>query len=168
MSTAVFVDTSVLVNLLDVPHMNGDHERLLEEFEVLVDEGADLVIPTAAVVEVGNHLAQVGDRERRRSLAGTFTRWLSDPDLPFVVGLGGWDREFLDALLDGEDQDQVRDPLLRPRPSLVDCVADQVGSGDASILLEFARFRGRVDVASARPMRLWTLDRALRTYAERP
>ncbi len=152
----VFLDTSVLLNVLDVPGKNSHRAQITSEFKRLVSGGATLVIPIAAVIEVGNHLAQLSGHERR-DRALRFSEFLQrslEGRAPWVVSGAGWDAAFLGGLLQGDDM----------RPGLVDLCTGGVGSGDASILLELSRYRSRSDLPSALPVRLWTLDEGLGAY----
>ena len=59
MSAIVIVDTSVLLNIMDVPDRNQHKEAVLNLLGALIEAGDHLFIPMAAIVEVGNHIAQV-------------------------------------------------------------------------------------------------------------
>lgn len=158
MPEVVFVDTSVLLNILDVPGKNSHRELIVTEYRTLREAGAILVVPIAAVVEVGNHLAQLGSGHDRRDRARRFEAILRaalERRAPWVVSGASWDGEFLLGLLNGDGL----------RPGLVDLCASSVGSGDASILLELQRYRLRIDLPSGMPIRLWTLDVGLGSYA---
>lgn len=61
MGDVVFVDTSVLLNVLDVPGKNSDHVEVASTFKQRVQEGHTFVIPATSVIEVGNHIAQLSD-----------------------------------------------------------------------------------------------------------
>jgi hypothetical protein len=74
MSAIVLVDTSVLMNVLDVPGFNQQRAATLSEFEELVNANAHLFIPMAAVFEAGNHIAQLPQGQVRRSIAEVFVR----------------------------------------------------------------------------------------------
>jgi hypothetical protein len=63
-----------------------------------------------------------------------------------------WDQGFLTALIEGGGD----------RMSLVDFASVGLGSGDASLLLEMDRYRGKVP--SATPISLWTLDETLGSF----
>ena len=69
MPPIIIVDTSVLLNVLDVPGFNQDRNAVLDEFGELVDAGASLLLPMGAVFETGNHIADVRDGRQRRSRA---------------------------------------------------------------------------------------------------
>jgi hypothetical protein len=158
MAEVVFVDTSVLLNLLDVPGKNSERVALAAEFKALVSAGAALVIPVAAVVEVGNRIAQLSSGGHRRDRAQRFAAFLRPPPdgrAPWVVSGASWDETLLGRLVDGHD----------PAPGLVDLCTDKVSSGDASILHELYRYRERTDLPSATPVPLWTVDALLDGYA---
>jgi len=55
MRSIVIVDTSVLLNILDVPGRNQDRDAVLNRLGELIDTGDHLFIPMAAIVEVGSH-----------------------------------------------------------------------------------------------------------------
>lgn len=158
MAEVVFVDTSVLLNLLDVPGKNSHHQQLAGEFKALATGGVTLIIPIAAVIEVGNHIAQLSDGRERRSRATRFTGFLQaslDGTAPWVVSGASWNETFLRRLLDGHGS----------LPGLVELSSEKLGSGDVSILHELDRYRSRSDLPGGLPVRLWTLDRQLASYA---
>ncbi len=143
MAEVVFLDTNVLLNVLDVPGKNSDRAEVVTEFRRLRAAGATLIIPIAAVVEVGNHLAQLAGHERqdRSRTFAAFLRASIDGAAPWVVSGASWDESFLRALLDGNGV----------RPTFEQLCASGVGSGDTSILLELQRYRSRVDLPSELP-----------------
>ena len=158
MATVVFVDTSVLLNVLDVPGKNSDRTTVIAEFKALVAASTTLDIPVAAVIEVGNHIAQLPSGADRRSRAAQFSLFLSRSltgEAPWVVSGIPWDSPFLHRIVGGHE-------VL---PTLVDFCTAQVGGGDASILHELSSYRQRADLPSALPVRLWTLDAGLASYA---
>ncbi len=72
MSGIVIVDTSVFLNVLDVPGFNQDREADLSQFSDFIEAGANLLLPIAAIFEAGNHIAQLADGQQRRRYAETF------------------------------------------------------------------------------------------------
>ena len=69
----VIVDTSVLLNLLDVPGRNQDRDAVLGQFGELSDAEVNLLLPIAAIFEAGNHIAQLSDGRQRRDHAQRFS-----------------------------------------------------------------------------------------------
>lgn len=72
MSAIVLVDTSILLNILDVPGRSQRRAEVLTELGRLIDANDHLFIPMAAIVEVGNHIAQLGRGAQRRVAAQRF------------------------------------------------------------------------------------------------
>ena len=72
MSAIVIVDTSVLLNIMDVPDRNQHKPAVLDRLGALIEAGDHLFIPMAAIVEVGNHIAQVKNGAQRRAAAERF------------------------------------------------------------------------------------------------
>ncbi len=158
MQRVVFLDTSVLLNVLDVPDKNGEKEAILPRFRELAKSGTALmVIPMAAVIEVGNHIAQLENgavRRQRMERFADFLRQSLSGRPPWVVSGAIWDAVFLSELVEGHQE----------RPGMVDLSSGGVGAGDGSILLELERYRQRSDVPSKLPVELWSLDQGLQAY----
>ena len=155
MGGVVFLDSSVLFNLLDVPAKNGDRTAVVAKFQRLVREATTFVFPVTAVIETGNVIAQLSDGNVRRTCMERFVEWLRKAlttTAPLAVSGVPWDESFLTTLIDGGGD----------RMGLVDFATAGLGSGDASLLLEMDRYRGKVP--SATPISLWTLDEALGSF----
>lgn len=156
MSEVYFVDTSVLANLLDIPHRNQDRTEVTELFKQRVRAGVTLVIPAASVIETGNFIAQIDDGGTRRDRAQRLATFLSDSidgKAPWAVSAAEWSTGFVRYLVDG-------DGVV---PSLVELAGQRVGAGDASILRERAAYRQRVP--SGLTVHIWTLDRGLAAWS---
>lgn len=154
MTEVVFLDSSVLFNLLQVPHKCSDRAVVLTEFEETRKNGAIFVFPVTAVVEVGNTIAQLAGHDRyvcMERFVGLLRQALGTV-APWAVSGVSWDGDFLTALIDGGGS----------RLPLIDFATCGIGSGDASLLLEIERYRARVP--SATPIRLWTLDETLSAH----
>jgi hypothetical protein len=151
----VFVDTSVLCNLLGVPNKAQDRKQITAEL-VERRKSSDLVLPITAIIETGNHIAQIGDGygNARRECAQMFARFIEmmiARETPWVLHSVEWDESYLRTLLDGGGTGS----------SLVDLATARFGCGDLSILVEVERYRARtagVDVD------VWTLDAQLASY----
>lgn len=72
MSEIVLIDTSVLMNVLDVPGFNQDRAAVLADFLRLISDSAHIFLPMAAILEAGNHIAQLPDGGLRRTSAQIF------------------------------------------------------------------------------------------------
>lgn len=67
-----FVDTSVLLEVLRVPGKSQQPDAVRTELRERVGTGESLLLPTAAIVETGNHIAQIADGNLRRKYAESF------------------------------------------------------------------------------------------------
>lgn len=72
MSAVAIVDTSVLLNVLDVPQRNQDRDAVLKELESLIDEGTNILLPMASIIETGNHISRIANGDARRQCAKRF------------------------------------------------------------------------------------------------
>jgi len=151
MSDIIIIDTSVLLNVLDVPAFNQHRAAVLAEFGELVDVGASFLLPLAAIFETGNHIAHLRDGRERRRYAKNFrdrnsgamegAAHCGPSQFPSSRQLGIWVESFPDMAMGGS------------------------GMSDLSIIkawdTECARHRSR-------RVRIWTLDRTLQGYDRMP
>lgn len=152
-----FVDTSVLLNILNVPGFNQDHDVVLEEFlEKAQHSETDLILPVTAVIESGNHIAQLPDGATRRQYAEGYVallRNVASGRAPWVLHEVAWDAEIIKYLCDG----------VRGTGEFVEvAMRKDLGTGDLAILAERERFLTKAVVSSAV---VWTLDEKLAAYA---
>jgi len=149
-----FIDTSVLCSLLAIPDKDQDQDQVRSDF-VEHRRHADFVLPVTAIIETGNHIAQIKDGGRRRECAEKFAeiiQMIVDRTAPWTLNSVEWDEAYLRSLLAGAGTGT----------RLVDLAIAKLGCGDLSILAEIDRYRARTaDVE----ILLWTLDSQLNAYA---
>ena len=106
MSDVVIVDTTVLLNVLDIPPRNQNRDAVLAEFKKLVEREVSLLLPMVALFETGNHIARLSNGRQRRRHAARFcdrvgealegkAPWTPVP-LPEPADLAQWLDEFPD------------------------------------------------------------------------
>jgi len=71
-----YVDTSVVLNLLNFPGRNQDRESVLQELESVIEEKQTLILPLTVIIETGNHIAQLSNGYNRRKIAEAFSELL--------------------------------------------------------------------------------------------
>ena len=149
--SVVVVDTTVLLNVLNVPNRNQDHHEVCDQLDEAVESGANLLLPLAAVFETGNHIARLADGRQRRRFSEIFcdqvrmalngeAPWALIP-LPNAEQLGSW--------LDG----------------FPDHAMQRVGMGDLSIIKAWENACAR---HRSQRVRIWSLDQHLRGYDRAP
>lgn len=72
MKAVGILDTSVLLELLRVPGRFSQAEAVTKEVVRRHEEGHSLLLPLAAILETGNHIARVTDGTLRRQVAERF------------------------------------------------------------------------------------------------
>lgn len=150
-----FVDTSILCNLLEVPGKCQDRAKVVED--LLRKEKArdcDLLLPVTAVIETGNHIAQLADGHQRRTCAEKFAgvlRMVVEGKAPWTLNEVEWDAAHLNALVAGGSTGST----------LVEHACNRLGCGDLNILIERDRYLARTSGVEAT---VWTLDGGLAAY----
>jgi hypothetical protein len=149
------LDTSVLLEILDVPYENDRSATIAEEFDAKVEAGVSLQIPMATVLETGAHIRRIKEGEARRTCARTFTRFL-DKTLsgtePWSFSPFSWDADVVRALLEGRGHDY----------DLERSIGDGVFEiGDLTIIEEW-RLTSRNLSHKVYDVDVWTLDATLR------
>lgn len=153
MKRIVLIDTSVLLNLLLVTGRNQDAAQVESEFCQLVDQGAEMLLPFAAVVETGNHIAKVADGNRRRQHGNELLTLVRDS----VAGKAPWQPIGLPSLAEFAAWLESF-PGHVQRSKSVDKPNEGGSLGDLLILKDFERtcsLHPRADV------RIWSLDKDL-------
>ena len=149
----IFIDTSILCNIVPVPGFNQDQEEVRAEMKELVEKKAKFVLPITAVIETGNHIAQLPDGDKRRKSAERFSeilRLVVEHKAPWYLVDVEWGEDFLKDLLQGADTEE----------SLVDLATRGVGRGDLCILTERMRYERRTQLRAT----IWTHDKALAAH----
>jgi hypothetical protein len=151
-----FVDTSVLCNLLEIPGKSQHRDKVVEELKRKLEaRDCDLLLPMTAVIETGNHIAQLADGRVRRSCAERFSevlRMVADGEAPWALNEVEWDAGHLRSLIKGG----------RTGSNLVEHACNRLGCGDLNILVERDRYLTRTSGVQAT---VWTLDALLSSYA---
>lgn len=143
----VLLDTSVLLELLNVPGRTERHAEVLAEFTDRIDQGQKLLMPVASILETGNLIAQVKDGTQRRAAAERFVKLLRlaiDGTHPFAPT--------------GDLTEQELKPLV---DHFVDDATVQLSLGDRSLLIDRDRQKR---LHRDRPITLWTFDDQLAAH----
>ena len=147
MPPIVIVDTSVLLNVLDVPGFNQQRPTVLGRFGELVGAASNLLLPMGAVFETGNHIAQLPDGQRRRRYAEVFRDRVREA----LEGRAPW------TLVPVPDAGQLADSL----DSFPEYAMRSVGMVDLSIVKAWERACAR---HPRQRVSIWSLDHHLAGY----
>jgi len=155
MRKVAFLDTTVVCELLRIPGKSQRPDEVAEALRERVGAGQSLLLPTAAIIETGNQIAQLADGRARRSCSERFVEVLglsASGEAPWVLNAATWDAGLLGAICDG----------ARGCPSLPDMASQGVGTGDISILGEAEAYERRVRRVE---VEISTFDDQLAAYA---
>ena len=149
----IFIDTSILCNIVPVPGFDQHREKVRAEMKEYVEKKAKFILPITTVIETGNHIAQLAGGNDRRESAERFSeilRLVVEHKAPWSLVDVEWGEDFLSDLLEGADTEE----------SLVDLAVRKVGLGDLCILTERMRYERRTQLRAT----IWTLDKALAAH----
>lgn len=142
------VDTSIFCEILRVPNKSQQPDVVMGQLLDHINAGVTLLLPIATILETGNHIAQNGDGNLRRTTAIRFVqevrKAISD-DAPWTISRPLFDRENLSRYLD----------------QFPDCAMRGTGLGDLSIIEEF-EYQCRLHPHGH--VFIWSLDEHLRGY----
>jgi hypothetical protein len=149
--TICLVDTSIFCNIVEVPGRCQQRDDVLDGLREKIEQGWNLLLPLAAIVETGNHVAQVSDGNQRRRAAQRFVEqvrqairgqapWVVTP-MPDANDWLAWLDEFPDSAMRG------------------------VSIGDLTIIKEYER---QCELHRARRVLIWSLDGDLQVHDRVP
>lgn len=72
MSSVCIIDTSIFLNLLNVPNRNQEKQKVIQDYQEYAQNECTFILPMATIIETGNHIAQNGDGGTRRETAQRF------------------------------------------------------------------------------------------------
>ncbi|WP_168016150.1 hypothetical protein [Halomonas salinarum] len=156
MSSVCLIDTCVFLNLLNVPGKNADKDQVVESYSEYAQLGMTFILPMATIVETGNHIAQNGDGNQRRSVAGRFCEVVEGAfsgaapyrpsDFPAATEVLRWLHEFPNHAGRNKSQEKT---------------GEGTSFGDLSIIKEFEKCVERFSMSE---IFIWSLDSDLRCY----
>ena len=154
-----FMDTSVLLEFLDVPGKANRPGEIKAELQQKVKARVSLILPTAAIIETGNHICGLKEGYARRDRAVKFANLLRlsvTGQAPWALHSATWDARLIGVLVAGAgtSRDLVQHAESR-----------RLGAGDLSILAERQLYRETVS-SKAVQVEVWTLEHALASDAE--
>lgn len=151
MTAICLMDTSVFVEILNVPSKAAKHGAILDELKQRFIDHETLFLPMATILETGNHIGQNGDGGARRQCATRFVQHVNAA----LVGTAPFKPiNFLQA---AEIQAWLAEfPNHAARGS---------GLGDLSIVHDWQRL---CQQNLARRVYIWSLDVHLASYDRAP
>lgn len=146
-----FIDTSVMMNLLEVPGRCSDAQFVKAEFKRAIDDEEVLIIPIATIIETGNHIAHINNGNNRRIIASKFGEYLrktAEGEAPWQLYGVGLDKDGLLYLADHIEENALQ----------------QVGMGDMSIIHAYEQYKSNIPGIGR--IMIWSTDKHLQGYIE--
>lgn len=151
MAAVCLIDTSIFVEILNVPMKAQRHIETLRQLEQRIQGGESLFLPMATILETGNHIGQNGDGGTRRSCAERFIQQVD-------AALAGRSPFKAISFL---QEDEMR-AWLKEFPQHAMCGS---GLGDLSIIHDWQRL---CSLNMARRVYIWSTDNHLNAYDRAP
>lgn len=147
MADIVLIDTSVFLNILDVPAFNQERQIVLDEVSRCLEQNAVFLLPIAAIVETGNHIAQLASGGDRRRFAVTFCEQVNAA----ISGEAPW------QAMRTPDTEMIQSWL----PQFPEFSMREIGMGDLSIIKDW---EDTCRKHTGWRVRIWSLDNGLMHY----
>lgn len=151
MTDIVIIDTSVLLNLLDIEGRNQNRDASISELRQLANHSAEFLIPLATVFETSNHIKRANNGRRRE-----WAERLRDAVTRTVDGSKFWigTIQFPDP---NEFMEWIHD--------YPNCAAHRKDLNDLSIIKEWDKI---CKICPNQRVRIWSLDCHLMGYDNNP
>lgn len=151
MRTIYLVDTTIFLNVLDIPGFNQDKGDIINRLgQLFRDSSVNLLLPMAAIIETGNHIAHLPSGGNRRRFAQKYV----DQVKLALLGEAPWtltqNLQFSEMI---QWIDEFPDHAMR-----------KVGMGDLTIIKEWELACGRHPNDN---VTIWSLDAGLQGYDRR-
>ena len=147
-----FIDTSIVMNLLRIPHMCQEYESVKKEFNEAIEQNETLILPLATIIESGNHISHIADGNIRREKAVKFQEFLrktAKEEAPGELYGVGFTKEDLLIIAD----------------QFPDCAQKmEMGIGDMSIIRFYEKYKNEVPAVGR--IMIWSKDKHLSCYQD--
>lgn len=156
MSDIVLLDTSVYLNVLDVPGRNQARSQVLDAFQARVLDGDHFLLPMASVWEAGNHISRLANGALRYQFANTLVtnvRAALGGEAPYRTTY------FPDSAVFAAWLDDF--PAVAQRNKSDRQTREGVSLSDLSIIKEWEQTRDRHSLSR---VLIWSLDSDLAAY----
>lgn len=161
MADICILDTSIILNMLNVPNKNQDKVTVRKDFKTYAESECRFIIPLVVAVEVGNHISQNGNGDTRREIAEQFVDMMQktfNGESPFAISnfdlkneWQKWITEFVDKAGQNKTESKPNEGMSLTDLSIIKEYEDIQAKNKANK-------RKHVDVF------IWSLDSDLTAY----
>lgn len=144
-----FIDTSVMLNLLEVPDKCSDAAKVKAEWKQNLESNDVLIMPYATIIETGNHIAHISNGNKRREIAGKFGVFLRKT----ANGEAPWKLYGVRS---------TKEELLYLADNIEEFATREIGVGDMSIIYAYERYIE--ETPGVGNIMIWSTDTHLQGY----
>lgn len=160
MSAIFLLDTSVYLNVLDVPEFNQNRDSIIRNFGEYISAGDKALLPLPTILETGDHIARLVDGGNRFRFAKELCKQVTDA----LNGKAAFIPTFL------PDREQIfrwlpEFPEFARRSKSITRTREGVSLSDLLIIKEWERTR---TLHPSRRVWIWSLDSDLSSYDHHP
>lgn len=149
MGQIVIVDTSVFLNILDVPGRNQNRAATFRAFTIHVNAGDHLYLPVPCIIETGNHISRLRDGHDRYQCAKRFVAEVRNA----LNGSSPW--QPVPLLPEGKDDWSGTSGVERWLVDFPNEAQRQVSLTDVTVKDLFTQFCDKFPMST---VRVWALD----------
>lgn len=156
MSEIVLIDTTVFLNVLNVPGRNQHRNEVLLQFETRIKRGDHFLLPMATIWETGNHISRLNSGARRREFSTKLVDQLKmaiEGSAPYRATHFPDKSEFSSWIIDFPEYAMRNKSEHRNN--------EGISLSDMSIIKEWER---TISQNRMRVVRIWSLDIDLASY----
>lgn len=146
-----FIDTSIMLNLLEVPGSCSEKEKVKQEWAEVLKNKETLIMPIATIIETGNHIAHISNGNARHTVTEKFKEFLektAEEKAPWTLYGNGLDKEEIRYVAD----------------HLNEFTKNCIGIGDMTIIYAFEKYRKEQPAIGT--IMIWSTDSHLSAYRE--
>ncbi len=146
-----FIDTSIMLNLLEVPDRCDDKELVKQEWKEVLQRKETLIMPIATIIETGNHIAHISDGTVRRTVTMKFAEFLkktADSKAPWTLYGNGLEKEEIKYIAE----------------HLIKFTQIKMGIGDMTIIYAYEKFLKEEPAIGT--IMIWSTDKHLSSYRQ--
>lgn len=146
-----FIDTSIMLNLLEVPGRCSQKEQVKEEWIQVLHKRETLIMPIATIIETGNHIAHIQDGRVRHTITLKFQEFLektAESKAPWTLYGNGLEKEEIKYIAEHMDE------FTRAR----------VGIGDITIIYAYEKYLKEKPAIGT--IMIWSTDEHLAAYRQ--
>ena len=161
MADICLLDTSILLNILDVPNRNNEKNKVRADFQTYIESNCRFIIPFVVAVEVGNHISQNGNGVTWRQTAKRFVDMMQSTfsgELPFEISGFDLKCEWQDWISEFVDRAGQNKTSTKPNEGM--------SLTDLSIIKEYEDIEAKNKANKRKHVKvfIWSLDSDLIPY----